>query len=109
MGLTDYQHCDNMQTTERLKSFLNEAVQTYGAANKEKLALDGGRPRFRVSQGSLTELKPKVRSFVEEAATLCCPANIHICDGTERENQYLLNIMQQLGTYRTICLSMKTA
>jgi len=95
MGLTNNQDCNNVQT-ERLSSFLNDAVRTYTAANKEKLALDA-KPKFRVTQGALNELKPKVRSFVEESAALCRPADIHICDGTERENKYLLNIMQQLG------------
>jgi len=91
---TNSQDC-NMQT-ERLTSFLNDAVRTSGAANKEKLSLDE-RPVYRVTQGALKDLKPKVRSFVEQAAALCRPANIHICDGTDRENKYLLNIMQQLG------------
>jgi len=42
-------------------------------------------------------LSSKVRNFVEEKARLCQPDNVHICDGSEKENNYLLALMQKQG------------
>ncbi|MCL4146810.1 UNVERIFIED_CONTAM: hypothetical protein GTU68_052807, partial [Idotea baltica] len=39
----------------------------------------------------------QIRTFVEESAQLCQPANIHVCDGSERENRNMLNVMQKEG------------
>ncbi|XP_046385721.1 phosphoenolpyruvate carboxykinase, cytosolic [GTP]-like isoform X2 [Ischnura elegans] len=48
-----------------------------------------------VAYGSLDKLPAKVREFVEDSAKLCQPSNIHVCDGSESENEYLLKIMQE--------------
>lgn len=45
----------------------------------------------------LNNLHPKVRSFVEEKANLCQPDNIHICDGSDEENELILNLMKDNG------------
>jgi phosphoenolpyruvate carboxykinase (GTP) len=50
-----------------------------------------------VSKENISQLSPKVKSFVEEKARVCQPNNIHICDGSENENRYLLDIMQKQG------------
>jgi len=46
---------------------------------------------------NVSQLSPKVRSFVEEKVRLCQPDNIHICDGSEEENKYLLEFMKNDG------------
>ncbi|KAL5286745.1 PCK1.2 family protein [Megaselia abdita] len=43
-----------------------------------------------VIYGDLNQLTPNVRAFVEENVKLCQPDNIHICDGSEAENNILL-------------------
>jgi phosphoenolpyruvate carboxykinase (GTP) len=42
-------------------------------------------------------LPPKVQDYVLEKAKVCQPDNIHICDGSEAENQALLQKMQKQG------------
>nr|CAI5835492.1 unnamed protein product [Callosobruchus analis] len=51
-----------------------------------------------VVSGDLRNLSPKVRLYVEENVGLCKPDNVHICDGTDEENDNLLKIMQKQGT-----------
>ena len=48
---------------------------------------------YRVVKGSLNELAPKVRSYVEEKASICDPDNLYICDGTEVENEHMINTL----------------
>ncbi|XP_055373071.1 phosphoenolpyruvate carboxykinase [GTP]-like [Condylostylus longicornis] len=43
-----------------------------------------------VTNGTANDLTPEVKSFVEDAVLLCQPDAVHICDGTERENRYLI-------------------
>lgn len=48
---------------------------------------------------TLTEpLAPKVCSYVEECASLCCPKDIYICDGSDAEYDHLLKLMEKNGT-----------
>jgi len=49
------------------------------------------------SSNILNSLPPKVREFVEKNAELCQPESVHICDGSEGENQSLINIMRKGG------------
>lgn len=51
-----------------------------------------------ISHGNLHCLTPKVRAYVEENVSLCDPDSIHICDGSEAENNYLLRLMLSQGT-----------
>ncbi|KAG8229583.1 hypothetical protein J437_LFUL010175 [Ladona fulva] len=46
---------------------------------------------------NLEKLHPKVKEFVEDSVKLCQPDTIHICDGSEAENDHLLKIMQEKG------------
>uniref|UniRef100_T2KG11 Phosphoenolpyruvate carboxykinase [GTP] n=1 Tax=Blattella germanica TaxID=6973 RepID=T2KG11_BLAGE len=55
-----------------------------------------------VSHGNLHSLTPKVRAYVEENVSLCEPDSIHICDGSEAENTYLLRLMLQQGTIQPL-------
>ncbi|XP_026477404.1 phosphoenolpyruvate carboxykinase [GTP] [Ctenocephalides felis] len=57
---------------------------------------------YKVIHGEISSLSPKVRSYVEDAATLCQPQQIHICDGSESENSQLLKLMLQQGTIQPL-------
>ena len=50
-----------------------------------------------VVHGDLSRLNDRVRNYVEDKAKLCQPDNLHICDGSENENDYLLNLMLKQG------------
>lgn len=56
----------------------------------------------KVVQGSLDDLPPAVREFVESSAKLCQPNDIHICDGSEEENRQLLELMEAQGTIKRL-------
>ncbi|KAK6634081.1 Phosphoenolpyruvate carboxykinase [GTP] [Polyplax serrata] len=47
--------------------------------------------------GALANLAKNVREFVEEKITLCQPDNVHICTGSQLENENLLNLMKEKG------------
>lgn len=87
----------NNQTTINVNSFVTNAVKVLQAEQKEKLLNYEPYKRFPCVYGSLSALKPKIRSFVEESAQLCEPLNIHVCDGSEKENRNILNVMQKEG------------
>jgi len=44
----------------------------------------------------------QVLKFVEECAELCDPKDIHVCDGTERENHKFMAIMESEGTAKQL-------
>ena len=50
----------------------------------------------------LDSLQPTVRQFVEEHAARCKPAKIHVCDGSEEENQSLIAFLIQKGSLITL-------
>ncbi|XP_068228855.1 phosphoenolpyruvate carboxykinase, cytosolic [GTP]-like isoform X1 [Palaemon carinicauda] len=84
-----------VMNNSKMNSFICEASKAAAEVNKKNL--DFQVRSLTVAYGKLNNLKPKVRSFVEESARLCQPANIHICDGSDREFRHLLNVMQQAG------------
>ncbi|XP_071549456.1 phosphoenolpyruvate carboxykinase, cytosolic [GTP]-like [Panulirus ornatus] len=94
MVLNDNSPSNIMQET-RLTSVLGEASRVAAEEAKKNLTFQSRSINF--VHGKLSDLKPKVRTFVEESARLCQPANVHICDGSERELRNLLNVMQQAG------------
>ncbi|XP_060526735.1 phosphoenolpyruvate carboxykinase [GTP]-like isoform X2 [Cylas formicarius] len=51
-----------------------------------------------VVNGSVQDLAPTVKAYVEENIDLCQPETVHICDGSETENNSLVNLMVQQGT-----------
>jgi phosphoenolpyruvate carboxykinase (GTP) len=57
---------------------------------------------FANANNSLESLPSKIREYVEEKITLCQPANFHVCDGTDEENQQLLDAMEQAGVIRRL-------
>merc|ERR1711872_1169438 len=89
---------NNMESikTIRVSGFVADASRAAAAARKSALLLDQAKP-FTTAYGRLQDLKPKVRTFVEDSARLCQPDALHICDGSERELRHLLNVMQQAG------------
>lgn len=68
------------------------------------------RQRFTLSQtrclslayGKVESLQPKVLKFIEETARTCQPDSIHICDGSDSENQQLINLMQAEGMIKAL-------
>lgn len=52
---------------------------------------------YSVVNGDVARLPLKVKSFIEESASLCQPDKIHICDGSERENMTILKGLQEKG------------
>lgn len=56
----------------------------------------------KVVQGALDSLPQAVREFVETNASLCQPECIHICNGSEEENQQLLQEMEEQGTIKRL-------
>ncbi|XP_052830119.1 phosphoenolpyruvate carboxykinase, cytosolic [GTP] [Octopus bimaculoides] len=50
---------------------------------------------YSVIYGNINKLAPAVKTFVEETAKITKPDNIHICDGSEQENELLLYILQK--------------
>nr|XP_037284357.1 phosphoenolpyruvate carboxykinase, cytosolic [GTP]-like isoform X1 [Rhipicephalus microplus] len=47
---------------------------------------------------TLSALPNHVRAYVEEKQRLCQPNAVHICDGSEAENNYLLDLMLKAGS-----------
>ena len=58
---------------------------------------NGCRRLVTVMQGELSKLSPRLRSFVEEKVRVCQPDQLHVCDGSEREYQQLVRLMQSQG------------
>ena len=56
----------------------------------------------KVIQGTLDSLPQAVRTFVENSVKLCQPEHIHICDGSEEENQQLLEHMEGQGMIKRL-------
>ncbi|KAK7074564.1 Protein kinase C-like 1 [Halocaridina rubra] len=96
MVLIESKSANNIMESPKLSSsILSDVSKAAAEANKKNLDFDS-RP-LRVTNGKLANLKPKIRAFVEESARLCQPANVHLCDGSDREMRNLINVMQQVG------------
>ncbi|KAK3860556.1 hypothetical protein Pcinc_033403 [Petrolisthes cinctipes] len=81
----------------RVSSVVKDASRVAAEAIKQDLLFQQQARSLSVVHGNLKDLKPKVRTFVEDSVRLCRPENVHICDGSERELRHLLNVMQQAG------------
>ncbi len=57
---------------------------------------------FIKANNSLDILPLKIREYVQEKIQLCQPTNFHVCDGSEEENQQLLDAMEQAGVIRRL-------
>lgn len=56
-----------------------------------------GAIRSVSSNVDLGNLSPKVRNFIQQHAKICQPDSIHICDGSETENDNLIKLMVKEG------------
>ena len=50
----------------------------------------------------LTDLAPHVRQFVEEHVKILRPAKVHVCDGSDEENQSMVNLLQDVGRLKKL-------
>jgi len=57
---------------------------------------------FANANNSLDDLPSKIREYVQEKINLCQPTNFHVCNGSEEENQQLLDAMEQAGGIRRL-------
>jgi len=57
---------------------------------------------FANANNSLDDLPSKIREYVQEKIDLCQPTNFHVCNGSEEENQQLLDAMEQAGVIRPL-------
>jgi len=94
-----YQETNNLSTPVEIQSVMKACIHAINSANKHSAAssTETANAKAPCVFGSFDGLPSKVRAFVEDGISLCKPAKIHICDGSERENRDLVNIMQQAG------------
>ena len=67
--------------------------------------LINGRMAFRpLSTAGLqvNSLSPKVQAYIRKQEKVCQPDQVYVCDGTEEENQALLNKLQKDGRFQKL-------
>lgn len=74
----------------------NEGLVKTAVVQPLKTVLNG-TVRSLGSNADLSRLSPKVRKFVEQNVKICQPEAIHICDGSEVENDNLVKLMVKEG------------
>ena len=52
---------------------------------------------FPVIYGKFEDLPVKVQDYVADKVKLCQPANLHICDGSQAENEGLIKELMDAG------------
>ncbi|CAF4241240.1 unnamed protein product [Rotaria socialis] len=57
---------------------------------------------FLHANNNLDVLPSKIREYVEEKIKLCQPSNFHVCNGSDEENQQLLDAMELSGVIRRL-------
>lgn len=57
---------------------------------------------FALANNSLAGLPTVIRDYVQEKIQLCQPTNFHVCNGSDEENQQLLDMMEQMGMIRRL-------
>ena len=45
----------------------------------------------------VSNLSPKIQQYIEEQVKVCQPDSVHVCDGSEAENQALLTLLEKAG------------
>lgn len=58
--------------------------------------------RYLSSSVQLTDLAPRVREFVEEHVKILRPDKVHVCDGSEEENQQMVKLLQDIGRLKKL-------
>ncbi|KAL3860782.1 hypothetical protein ACJMK2_010852 [Sinanodonta woodiana] len=90
---------------EDKKMYASSLLKEVAAAGVRSSTIAVNEPHRRqlsVLYGNLNQLPPKVRRFVDENVQLCHPDNIHICDGSERENELLVYLLQRDGIIKPL-------
>ncbi|KAL1501642.1 hypothetical protein ABEB36_006937 [Hypothenemus hampei] len=81
-----------------IRRYSTDAVRVVKTIRNHNVGLFQQLRGVSVVNGNITDLSPKVKSYIEEKIDLCHPEKIHICDGTDTENNHLIQLMQQQGT-----------
>jgi phosphoenolpyruvate carboxykinase (GTP) len=68
---------------------------------KQDLAQFHNIPKISFSSGKV-KLPKTVQTYIEEKVKLCQPDEIHICDGSDEENQILLNLLEKNGSAKRL-------
>lgn len=80
---------------DELKQEIEESFAKTAVVYPLKSLLNGARNLS--SSSDLNRLPSKVRKFVEQHAKICQPDKIHICDGSDNENDSLIKLMLKDG------------
>lgn len=70
-----------------------------------KSALSTNKAAFKIEtslRSNALKLPTSVHKYIEEKAELCQPDKIHLCDGSEEENQALLSLLEQTGAAKRL-------
>ncbi|RWS29171.1 phosphoenolpyruvate carboxykinase-like: cytosolic [GTP] [Leptotrombidium deliense] len=51
----------------------------------------------QVLNGDLNRLQAKVKQYVEDKIAVCQPDSVHVCDGSDSENEELLRLLERNG------------
>lgn len=58
--------------------------------------------RYLSSSLQLTDLATPIREFVEENMKILQPSRVHVCDGSEEENQQMVKVLEELGRLKKL-------
>ena len=70
-----------------------------GAKFVPRQAVNG---RHMSSSLQLGDLAAPIREFVEEHVKILRPDRVHVCDGSEEENQSMVKLLQELGRLKKL-------
>lgn len=57
---------------------------------------------LQIPNGDLDKLQPHIREYVQEKIALCQPDDVHICDGSETENNMFLSQLEKEGMIKRL-------
>lgn len=100
-GNTEDKEDNNMLKISQLTNLIRPIHGAIPRINPSSIAIQQ-RKLNCISSIGLDKLSSKARNFVEEKARICEPDSIHICDGTEEENNQLINLMVQQGMIKKL-------
>lgn len=77
-------------------------ISTDPLATKEVQTENMKQPMIGRLQDQLSELSPAVLRYITRAYELCQPSDVHLCNGSDDENQALLDLLEENGTVRKL-------
>lgn len=89
--------CPQKVLTRRQKS---EQYKRSRRVNSTTQLMDFLRPSYNGSVNGTSN--KKLQAWVQEMVTLCQPANVYWCDGTEEEYQRLCDLLVHAGTFKKL-------